>query len=75
MFFANTDQGRVIALFIADNRAVGLDDDVVLLAILNNLALLAPGMQLPPVSVIQTTELTDQPYLDLVYYWWPDLAE
>ena len=39
-------QRRVVRLLVAHERAVRLDDDPVLLAVLDDLALLAPGMQL-----------------------------
>lgn len=42
----NFDQGRIIGLLVPDQRAVCLDDDSVLLAILYDLSLLAPRMQL-----------------------------
>jgi hypothetical protein len=46
MFLAYAEQGLVIGLFIANKRAVGFNDDVVLFAVFDAGALLAPRVEL-----------------------------
>jgi hypothetical protein len=46
IFLRELEQSRVVGLVVPDQRALRLDDDLVLLAILDNLPLLTPGMQL-----------------------------
>jgi hypothetical protein len=50
VLLAYADEGLVVCLFVADERAVGFDDDVVLLAVLDAFALLAPGVELRIIS-------------------------
>jgi hypothetical protein len=40
------EDGFVVRLLVANEGAVGLDDDVVLLAVFDTIALLAPGVEL-----------------------------
>lgn len=68
------DQGLVAGFHVANERTVCFDDDVVLVAVIDNVALLAPGMQLGlQVSPSFVNHMLG-PYLDLVHYRRPDLA-
>lgn len=46
MFLAYAEQGLVVCFFIANKRAVRFDDDVVLFAVFDAGALLAPRVEL-----------------------------
>jgi hypothetical protein len=46
VLLAYADEGLIVCLFVADKGTVGFDDDVVLLAVLDAFALLAPGVEL-----------------------------
>ena len=75
MFLADADQCRILRLLVANKRAVGFDDDVVLLAVLHNFALLAPGVQLWLVSYLHSIIVAAGTHLDLVHNWRPDFAK
>jgi hypothetical protein len=62
------DEGLVLALLVANDGAVGFDDNVVLLAVLDTVALLAPGVKLIANMLAQVVpSLTrSKTYLDLV---------
>ena len=46
MLLSDAVEGRIVGFFVANERAVLLDDDGVLFAVLNDVALLAPGVKL-----------------------------
>jgi hypothetical protein len=46
MLLGNADESFVVGFRVTDERAVGFDDNIVLPAVLDGLALLAPGMKL-----------------------------
>jgi hypothetical protein len=50
VLLGDADEGFVLCFFVADERAVGLDDDVVGLAVFDAFALLAPWVELSWVS-------------------------
>jgi hypothetical protein len=50
MLFEYAGEGLVIGLFVADEGAVGFNDDVILLAVVDAFALLAPWVKLCCIS-------------------------
>lgn len=46
VFLADTQECLVLRFFIPNERAVRFDDDIVVLAVFDDFALLAPGMEL-----------------------------
>ena len=46
MLLGNASHGFVVCFLVTDDRAVGLDNDALGFAVVDNLALLAPGVEL-----------------------------
>ena len=46
MLLGNASDGFVVCPLVTDDRAVGLDNDALGFAVVDNLALLAPGVEL-----------------------------
>lgn len=46
VFLGDADEVLFVGFVVADERAVGLDDDVIVAAVLDDLALLVPGVEL-----------------------------
>lgn len=44
MFLGNAEQGLVVCFLVPNERAICFDDDVVLIAVVDAVTLLAPGM-------------------------------
>ena len=55
MFGRDIVEGLVVGFLIADERAVGFDDDVVLLAVFDSLALLTPWVELSTLAELYFT--------------------
>lgn len=56
MLPGNISECLVISLEIPDDWAIGFDGDAMLSAIVNNLSLLAPGMQLHRPRLVRFTQ-------------------
>jgi hypothetical protein len=75
VLLAYADKCLVIRLFVADERTVGFNDDVVLLAVFDAFTLLAPWVQLIWISRTRRLYDSNTTYLNLVDSWREDFAD